>query len=330
MNELFLHHVWQYQLFAKQNLTSSQGAKIEILHCGEHNTNAGPDFLNARIKFDNIIWVGNVEIHLKASDWHAHKHADNLAYNNLILQVVLENDCPCVLENGKTLETFVPQIPENILANYQWLVAQTNSIACKASLKHIDNFFINHWLSRLTIERLDEKAQEIETLLEKTKNSWEESFYIHLAGSFGLKINVLPFEMLARSLPVNILAKHKNSLFQLEALLFGQAGFLSVNNRNCLFYQKLQTEYNFLSKKYNLAPLEVHLWKHLRLRPTSFPEIRIAQFAQLIFQSKSLFSQLINCTEIKKLKQAFGILPKVQMSRYCAGILITKKEKQNG
>jgi len=246
MTEEFLHYIWKCSLFEKNNLIADTGDNIEILKLGEHNTNAGPDFLNVSVKIGSTKWVGNLEIHLNSSDWNKHNHMNNKAYDNVILHVVLNNDQIIKRTNGEIIPTIELKFDKYLYDNYSRLISNEQWIACQNEINKVDEFFIDYWLNVLLADRLELKAKSIYKTLKATRNNWEETFYIHLAKNFGFNLNSVPFEMLAKSLPVKYLSKHKNNLFQIEALLFGQAGFLSENILFDNYYEKLSKEYTYL------------------------------------------------------------------------------------
>ncbi len=303
MTEDFLHYVWKYKAFNLSELKTLEGESIQVVKTGEHNKDAGPDFFNARIKIGSTIWAGNIEIHLKSSDWKKHAHNNNGNYNNLILHLVYEND-EVIAHSGKPVATaeFKNLIDKNLVNRYTELMNAKQWIPCANQLNNVSSFALNNWLERLLVERLERKAKTISQLLELNKNNLEETFYIHLARNFGLKVNAVPFELLAKSLPNSFLGKHKSSLFQVEALLFGQSGLLQ-NDFKDEYPNKLKNEYSFLRKKFSLQPIEGHLWKFLRLRPVNFPTIRIAQLASLIHQSSGMFSKIMEASTIKDLRK---------------------------
>ena len=294
MNEDFLHYAWKYRLFDIENLMSHQGHSLILVDTGRLNGDSGPDFFEARIQIDGLLWVGNVEIHLRSSDWYRHKHDKDLAYNNVILHVVLKNDRDVVLSDGRLLPCLELKIPEVFLSKYQSLMSSQSWIPCQVDIPKLNNFFVNHWLDRMLLERLERKSDEIKKMYDQNSNSWEETFSQLLARYFGMKVNADPFEQLARSVPLKILAKQKNSLLQLEAIFFGQAGFLDDVNTDDQYYTNLQTEYCFLQSKFKLKPIEKRRWKFMRLHPVNFPTVRIAQLASLVYHSQSLFSKVIN------------------------------------
>jgi hypothetical protein len=310
MNEHLLHCIWQQQLFDHSNLQTTDGEEIVIEKIGTANCNAGPDFLDARIRIGSTLWVGNVEIHTQSSMWTAHKHHTQKSYNSVILHVVAEhNDIACTAR-GTKIPTLVLPIDAELLAVSKQLIEGTRKIMCYNELPAIDTFLQNMVFDRLVVERFERKSIHALALLEQNNNSWEETCYQMLARSFGAPVNSSAFEQLAQTLPLKILAKHSNSLMQLEALLFGQTGLLtqeidaSPKTTNG-YYQTLQKEFSFLQKKYALTPLEGCIWKFSRMRPGNFPTIRIAQLAQFLLQSRGTTSKILHCETIDELKQLF-------------------------
>jgi len=308
MTEDFLHYIWQFKRFNVKNLFSTDGIEINIYKTGERNTDAGPDFCNALVTIGDTKWAGNVEIHLNASDWLLHNHQLDKAYDNVILHVVYNNDKPIYRSNGEQIPTLVIKslYDEDIYKKYLSFLSNKLWIPCLNLFKQADKFIINNWLSRLFAERAERKANQIIQTLNVNQNNIEEAFYFQLARNFGFGVNAVPFEMLAKSLPLLILAKHKHDLFQTEALLYGQAGFL---NKTFIdeYPNNLKKEYDFLKKKYSLTLIDNSLWKFLRLRPSNFPTIRIAQFAELIHKSSGLFSKIIESTNIETIFNHFEL-----------------------
>ncbi len=305
MGESFLQFLWKHQLHINHNLKTTDGLAVQTLSTGFHNTDSGPDFFNAKIKIDETIWAGNVEIHTKSSDWFLHNHQNDKAYDNVILHVVKENDKPAINTRKQTIPTLILPYEKRIEENYSELMKSKGWIACHNEIKNIESISWQLWVHSLMIERLESKTDEIIKQLEHNKNDWNETFYQFLARNFGFKTNALPFEMLAKAIPLSILGKHKNNLFQLEALLFGTAGLLNEELIGDDYFLALRKEFGFLFRKYHLKPLESHIWKFLRLRPSNFPTIRIAQFARLIHYSSALFSRLIELEDLKQIKKLF-------------------------
>lgn len=305
--EDFLHYVWKFRLFDANELKTVAGEAIYIYSVGIHNTHSGPDFTNARIRIGDTVWAGNVEIHVPSSDWRKHNHTNDEAYGNVILHVVYRDDEPVILPDGNKLPTLELEnrLSPGLYNRFHALVYGNQSIIpCEASIGNVDEMTIRTWLTRVLIERLEKRAETVISALNQNRGDWEETFYQFLASNFGFKTNALPFEMLAKSLPQSILAKHKNNSLQIEALVFGQAGFLEDDVVDD-YPQKLKAEYNFLRKKYNLTPIENHLWKFMRMRPQNFPTIRLAQFSALIVKSNHLFSKILDIREVKGLRDLF-------------------------
>ena len=306
--EDFLHYVWKFRLFEKNELITAEGEEIEIFSAGIHNSDSGPDFQTARIRIGDTIWAGNVEVHITSSDWKRHGHTTDDAYNNVILHVVYRDDEPLTLANGRRVPTLELQnrIPDDLYGRYHKLIFGNQTIIpCEASIASVDALTMQNWLTRILIERLEKRSAAIIDRLNLNRGDWEETFYQFLAANFGFKTNALPFELLAKSLPQVTLAKNKNNSLQIEALLFGQAGFLSGEFKD-EYPLKLKNEYEFLKKKYQLVPVENHLWKFMRLRPQNFPTIRLAQFAALVVHSNHLFSKVLEIRDVKELRKLFS------------------------
>lgn len=307
MTEDFLHFIWKYRLYSTELFTDS-GEPLEIVSPGVYNRDSGPDFTNVRLKIGQTQWAGNVEVHLKSSDWNAHGHQEDAAYANVILHVVYENNLPVNDRNGNLMETLTlkGKFSEKIYQKYFYYLNNKNWIPCEKDIHYLLPEKINMWLERLLVMRMERKAGELSALLGNNRNNFEETFYQVLAGNFGFKVNQQPFVMLAKMLPLQILGKHKDNLLQIEALLFGVAGLLSKDFADDYPLQ-LRKEFDFLQKKYGLVTMQGHLWKFMRLRPSNFPTIRISQFAALIHKSNRLFSKVIEAENVKVLTSFFDV-----------------------
>ena len=332
MNEDFLHYIWKYRIFDSKVLTTTSGDVLEIIKPGEHNTNGGPDFLNARIKIGETIWAGNVEIHLNSSDWERHNHHKDKAYDNIILHVVHDND-KCILRSNKEpIPVFELNelVPHNIFSKYKDIINSKHWIPCQGLIRQADSLIVATWMDRLLVERLEQKSEAVNQTLHLLKNNWEHAFYIHTARNFGFKLNSTPFEMLAKSTPLQHLSKHKNNLIQLEAMLFGQAGLLGKNIHES-YPSLLQQEYTVLKQKFNFSPISGHLWKFLRLQPSGFPTIRIAQFASLINKSSHLFSKILEAKKIHEIEILFDSeCSEYWQTHYVFGKASPKRSKKLG
>ncbi len=307
MNEEFLWYLWQYRLFNNESFTTS-GLPLEIVHPGQHNLDAGPDFTNARIRIGDTLWAGNVEIHTKSSDWYNHNHQNDMAFANIILHVVYEHDREIYDINHRPVATFElkNKFQERIYKKYFYYLNNKNRIPCEKDFPGLNPIILKSWTERLFVERLERKSLEILHLYDHNKMNFEETLYQFIAGNFGFKLNEEPFRLLARMLPLHILGKHQNSLFQTEALLFGVAGLLTSHGEDD-YSKQLQKESDFLRTKYSLTKLDGHLWKFLRSRPANFPTIRISQFATLIQKPGNLFSKIIEARKIENLAELFEV-----------------------
>ncbi|MEL6276023.1 MAG: DUF2851 family protein, partial [Bacteroidota bacterium] len=308
MREDFLHYLWRLARFDLRNLATTEGEPIVIEHFGYHNTNAGPDFSNARIRIGKVHWAGNIEMHLNASEWYDHNHQNDPNYESVILHVVLEEDQPVYRSNGSRIPCLElrGRIPSGLIRKYWRLQHNESWIPCANQLQSVSTLTINHWLERLMIERLERRAQQLESLLKAVNRDWEELFYQSLARSLGGQVNADAMEILARALPLRILLRHKSSQLQIEALLFGQAGLIPENSDEA-YPQKIKREYEVLAAKYKLKSLPKTIWRYLRLRPANFPELRIAQLARLLATTGQLFSKTIVTADVKELENMFDI-----------------------
>jgi hypothetical protein len=280
ISEDFLHYIWKNRLFMVP-LYLTTGEEVEVLDVGQHNQDSGPDFFNAKIRIEKTVWAGNVEIHIRTSDWFKHGHHDDGNYQNIILHVVYQNDAEISCSDNHLIPTSEIRFPPHILDSFSSLLRNTDWVPCGTSIRNVDPLILNLWLDRLMIERMEQKASDIIRNHRETRGDWKETIYRQLARNFGFKINGMAFELLSKSLPLKFLERHYQNLTQTEALLFGQAGFLEIPDGDD-YFMRLKNEYGFLQKKYNLKPMNHDLWKFLRMRPVNFPTIRIAQFAVLL------------------------------------------------
>ncbi len=329
VTEDILYFAWQYGMFDRENLFTVKGDKVEIISLGIRNTGSGPDFFGARIKIGQYIWAGNVEMHLKASDWFAHKHHNDKAYKNVILHVVAKYDLKNTTRDYN-LNTVVLPVNKALLDKYNEFLESKEFIPCAKYVKDIHPFVKSHMITRTATERMEEKSRKILETNKQNKGDWNQTFYTVTARYFGSPQNTDAFERLAHTIPLKILAKHKNNLFQLEALLFGTAGLIPqipVDE----YSASLQQEWLFLQKKYKITLLASHNWKFMRMRPANFPTVRIAQFAYLLHTSSSLFSKVIaaySTAEIRKLFEAS--VSEYWHTHYTFGKPSSKREKHTG
>ena len=290
------------------DLRTVRGEKIQIIHPGTHNPDAGPDFLFAKIRISDTLWAGNVEIHVAASDWFRHKHQNDPAYNNVILHVVADNDSIATNQSGRELQSLCidGQFNNNLLNRYKEINENLLWVPCMKLIRKVDKIQVISSIHAHSIERLGEKANFIRKELNHCNNDWEECCYRMIAIHFGARVNTNQFEMLSKTLPVRILMKYHKQLFQLEALLYGQSGLLNMKLIG-VYPRKLKKEYAFLSGKHQLSPMPGYLWKFLRLRPAAFPTIRIAHLAKLYEQHQSLFLEITEKKNIQSLIRLFEV-----------------------
>jgi len=325
MTEEFLHFIWKFRLY-HADLTNERGEYIQVVKTGEHNMDAGPDFLNAQIRIGATLWAGNIELHIKASDWFVHKHQNDQLYDNIILHVVYINNVDITRKSGEAIPTVCLErkFDFTLFERYRNLMENINWIPCQNLIQEVDPVSSLWMIEKTLIERLQRKTKYISRVFESNNHDWEETLYRMLARNFGFRINAEPFEMLAQSLPYKFLYKHRNDIFQMEALLFGQAGMLKEDFSD-VYPRKLYLEYKYLKKKYDLEPNEGHLWKFLRMRPYNFPNIRIAQFAQIFYKEDRLFSKITEATCLDEIISLFN----PECSEYWISHFIFDKPSEN-
>lgn len=315
MQESFLHYIWQFQYFDKQELRTTDGEEVQIIHPGVHNTNAGPDFSQAKIRIGNVHWAGMVEIHTQSSDWINHKHTSDAAYDNVVLHVVWKDNQPIFRADGTPLPTIElgDRIDPSLVLQYRTLVASGFAIPCARTFHEVNAITKLSMLERAVLHRVERKSSHVKELLQQGNGDWEEVAYQMLGRSFGVKINSEPFEQLVRNLPYKIILKHIDQRLQVEALIFGQAGFLQEDFPD-FYHRSLRKEYQILSAKYKLNEqrLKASQWRFLRLRPANFPTLRLAQFAALLAKQANLFSKMKERLDYGRLSSLF----QVQQSDY--------------
>ncbi|MGC4104710.1 DUF2851 family protein [Ferruginibacter sp.] len=298
MTERLLQYIWQFQYFNKTNLHTVEEETVQVIHAGTYNTNQGPDFMDAKIKIGNTVWAGSVELHINSSDWKNHKHSGDNNYKNVILHVVWQHDVSLQLPFS-TL-TLQDKVSKFLLSRYSSLLQSGQFIACEKTIHQVNALTFTAWKERLLVERLQARCNIVFEYLQQNNNHWEESFWWMIAKNFGVKVNSTAFEKLAQSLSINILAKHKNQIHQLEALLFGQASLLE-NEFSEAYPQLLQREYRFLKKKYRLQKVEAPFF-FLRMRPANFPSLRLAQLAMLVHNSSHLFAAIKESKTVQEVR----------------------------
>lgn len=310
--EQLLHYVWKHKMFPLRELKTTNGQAVEVIDPGLHNHNAGPDFFNAKVKIGGTLWVGNVEIHDKSSDWFVHGHDHDSHYNNVILHVATDIDCDVRTANGTTPPQLQLDVPKAIADNYRELLSVDSYPPCYKIIPELDRLTVHSWLSALQAERLEQKTEAIAHRAKISGGSWEQAYFITLARNFGFGINGEAFEPWATSIPLNTIAHHRDDIFQIEALFMGQAGLLDISTvperyRDVAleegYFTRLRNEYLYLSHKFSLSPIDAGLWRFLRLRPQNFPHIRIAQLVNLYYNHKTSLSALTDCDTVKKARE---------------------------
>lgn len=309
MTEAFLQYVWQHQLLQGE-LVTTDGLPVVVERPGVLNHDAGPDFFDARVRIGDTLWAGNLEVHVKSSDWNLHRHTNDRAYDNVVLHVVYQCDTPVTLHDCRQLPTLELRrnIADALWDNYDALQHPPAEmpIPCMDHLPEVPSFYIDSCLERLTLERLERKCATVRQMLYDARGGWEQTCYWIMAHYFGGKVNALPFELLAKNTDLNLLSRWRDNPQRIEALLMGQAGMLE-GYFDDEYPRQLQKDYEALRQGACLEPMKGFLWKFYRLRPNGFPTIRISQFAQMVCQSRNLFSHLLETTDAVELQKFFDV-----------------------
>ncbi|MCH7524443.1 MAG: DUF2851 family protein [Bacteroidetes bacterium] len=310
MQEDFLHYLWKHKKIDTANLITTNGETISIVSVGQHNQNSGPDFFASQLIIDGQFWAGNVELHIKSSDWFVHNHETDKAYDNVILHVVWEYNTDIFRKDNTKIPTLELKrvVSKEALYNYQKLFSKTQKwINCEKDFATVDDFTIHNWLERLYFERLERKSIDIEKLLKASSNNWEEVLFKMLTKNFGLKVNGEAFLSVSNSFDFSVVRKLQFKLLSLEALFFGQAGLLDDDIQE-IYYLELTKEYQFLKQKFNLSNQNVVPLQFFRLRPPNFPTIRLSQLAMLYHKQQNLFSKIMNAKSINEFYTLFTLM----------------------
>ena len=290
--EQLLHYVWKHKIFPLKELKTTTGQQVEVIDTGLANTDADPDFFNAKLKLDGVLWIGNIEIHERSSDWFKHGHHADAGYNSVILHIASEIDTEISRSNGERIPQIQLICPEAVRTNYKELLETDSYPPCYRIIPSLSPFTAHSWMSALQMERFEQKATLLNERLKRCQGNWEDAFFITLARNFGFGLNGDAFETWAHRLPFRAVDKHRNDLFQIEAIFFGQAGILEDSDGDG-YYLRLKKEYTYLQHKFGLIPMDASLWRFLRLRPANFPHIRIAQLACLYHRAYGLLSRIM-------------------------------------
>ncbi|MBN9283250.1 MAG: DUF2851 family protein [Flavobacterium sp.] len=306
--KFFLHHIWQYKKFAISELKTEEGTALQILHSGQYLQHEGPDFFNAQIIIDNQKWVGNVEIHIRSSDWYLHRHETNEQYDNVILHVVWEHDMEVFRKDNTEIPVLVLKkyVPETLLSGYYDLIADKSWIYCEKQLKEVNQIVLLKWKERLFFERLEKKILPIAQLLKENKNDWETTLFCAIARNFGLNVNGEAFFQIAKSIPFTVIRKEQYEYENLEALFLGRGGLLTVPKEDS-YYKQLKKRWLYLQDKYPLPRRFVQPLQFYKLRPGNFPTIRLVQLAQLYYEQANLFDVVIKGDTIKTFYKMFNL-----------------------
>lgn len=306
--ENILHYVWKHKLYSPLELVTADGSQVVVIDPGLHNMDAGPDFFNAKLRIGDTTWAGSIEIHDRASDWMRHNHDKDKAYDSVILHLVGKSDVTVCRTTGERIPQAVLSVPEKVRRNMEWLMHREVAIACYHQIRDMEPILLVSWMNALLCERLERKTADIFRLLEQYQDDWNEVFYIVLSRTFGFGVNNDAFERLAKSIPLRYIRKQRNSLSQIEAMLFGQAGMLEGEGDGH-YYRLMQQEYQFLKQKFGLKTLDDPLFRSLRLRPANFPYLKLAQLAAIWHRYDTLFSVLLEEENIANARQCLRVPP---------------------
>ena len=306
MKEDFLHYLWKFKKFDTSNLTTSNGEKLTIENSGSYLQLAGPDFFNSQITIENQKWAGNVEIHLKSSDWYVHHHERDSNYDSVILHVVWDHDVEIYRKNNTEIPVLILKnlVSKETLNNYQSLVSPKSWIFCEKQIESVNSFIMLNWQERLFFERLERKSKPIFDLAESTLHDWDAILFCQLAKNFGLNTNGDSFYNMANSIPFSIIRKEANDLFNLESLLFGIAGLLEINKEDH-YYKKLKGNFDYLVQKYQLQSNSFTSLQFFKHRPDNFPTIRVSQLANVYYCQQQLFSKIIKADNVATIYEIF-------------------------
>ena len=304
--EQLLHYCWKHKMWPLGEMLTTDDRRVEVIDPGLHNRNSGPDFFNAKVKIGGTLWVGNVEIHDRSSDWYVHGHDSDAHYNNVVLHVVGVADRDVQTEAGDFVPQLVLEVPQRVHDNYEELLRTDSYPPCYRIIPQLTSLTVHSWMAALQTERLEQKTIAIGERVRQAGGSWEDAYFQTMARNYGFGINGDAFEEWARHIPLQAVGKHRDDLFQIEAIFLGQAGLLELSaiperyQQQALsegYFSKLRNEYQYLAHKFSLTPMDASLWRFLRLRPQNFPHIRISQLANLYYQRKAGLSALIDCKD---------------------------------
>ena len=334
--EQLLHYVWKHKIFPLKELKTTTGQQVEVIDTGLANTDAGPDFFNAKLKLDGVLWIGNIEIHERSSDWFKHGHHADAGYNSVILHIASEIDTEISRSNGERIPQIQLICPEAVRTNYKELLETDSYPPCYRIIPSLPPFTAHSWMTALQMERFEQKATLLNERLKRCQGNWEDAFFITLARNFGFGLNGDAFETWAGLLPFRAIDKHRNDLFQIEAFFFGQAGLLEEaflkKEQEDEYSLRLRKEFRYLQRKFEMTQvMDAGLWRFLRLRPENFPHIRLAQLAYLYQKVDKLFSQIMEAETLPEVRQLLSTHASAYWDHhYIFGRTSPQREKQMG
>ncbi len=310
MKEAFLHYVWRTRRFDRSALQVSSGQQLEVLHFGNYNTGNGPDFSEGRVRIGDTVWAGHIEMHLKSSDWHHHRHQFDPAYDNVVLHVVWEDDEPVLNARGVALPTLVLKslVSELVVERFEELAANEHAIPCQDLIGETPQLILNAWIERMSLQRLERKTEELRLLLLRKRSDWDAAFFHRMAVCLGLPLNAGAMEELVERLPLSLLSRYRSDQCSLEALLLGVAGFLDEEFFD-EYPRQLAREFEHLKNKHQLEPLPRSMWNFRGLRPASFPTMRLVQLAALVRSLPRMFDSFLEVTKPRELYKLFDVEP---------------------
>lgn len=309
--EALLQYAWKHKMFPLKPLMTTDGRAVEVIDTGLQNTDAGPDFFNAKVKIGGTMWIGNVEMHEKSSAWKAHGHDSDKAYDNVVLHVATVVDADVTTSEGRRVAQLQMDVPEEVKRNYAALLSEDRYPPFYAVIPRLDRLTVHSWMSRLLTERLERKTADIMRRVDACDGSWESALFVTMARNYGFGVNGDAFERWAMNIPLQSAAHHRDDEFQIEALFLGQAGLLSADAvperyrdgaMNDDYFVRLGKEYAYLAHKFGLKPMDAGAWKFLRMRPQNFPHISISQLARLYCSRRADLSRLAECTSAEGMR----------------------------
>ncbi len=309
--EKLLHYIWKHKILPLKTLHTTDGREIEIIDVGFHNSNQGPDFFNAKIRLDDTIWAGNIEIHLKSSDWFRHGHQKDPSYNNIILHIAQTVDCDIETQDGKHPPQIQLEVPPSLNHQYQELCQTADYPRCHRMIPSLPPMKSHIWMDALLVERLQERSGKFMQRVDSSRGDWEKATFVTLSRNFGFGLNGDAFERWANQIPMSAIGKHRDNLFQIEALFLGMAGlidrrFTAEEQTEAL---RMKQEYEFLSHKFELATtMQTKDWRYMRTRPQNFPHVRVCQLALLYHQGQAQTATLLNAADTQELHSIFSAI----------------------